>query len=71
MRRFVYASNLHDVDALKVNYANTFYISTLDRKRAVEIFSPLNPKMTGSYSYKNAGTAKISGERVRVVDSVR
>lgn len=56
------------VDALKVNYVNYFDVSALDRKRAVEIFSPLNPKMVGSYSYKSYGTAKVGGRDVRVIN---
>ena len=57
-----------DVDALKVKYANNFDVSALDRKRAVEIFSPLNPKMIGGYTYKSSGTTKIGGKNVRVID---
>lgn len=57
-----------DVDAFKVNYANNFDVSALDRKRAVEIFSPLNPKMIGGYTYKSSGTTKIGGKNVRVID---
>ena len=57
-----------DVDALKVNYANNFDVSALDRKRAVEIFSPLNPKMIGCYTYKSSGTTKIGGKNVRIID---
>ncbi|MDO4826864.1 MAG: hypothetical protein Q4B16_04825 [Bacteroidia bacterium] len=56
------------MNALKVNYANNFDVSALDRKRAVEIFSPLNPKMTGSYIYKSSGTAKLGGRNVRVIN---
>ena len=56
------------VDALKVNYVNYFDVSALDRKRAVEIFSPLSPKMVGSYSYKSYGTAKVGGRDVRVIN---
>ena len=50
-----------DEDALKSNYVDEFDVSALDRKRAVEIFSPLNPKMIGNYTYKSAGTAKVNG----------
>lgn len=62
--------HVEDIDAFKVNYVNSFDVSALDRKRAVEIFSPLNPKMTGAYSYKNSGTAVVNGRKVRVIDFV-
>ena len=55
-------------DALKVNYVSGFDVSALDRKRAVEIFSPLNPKMIDSYTYKKSGAAKIGGKDVRVIE---
>lgn len=55
-------------DALKVNYVSNFDVSALDRKRAVEIFSPLNPKMIDSYTYKKSGIAKVGGKEVRVID---
>ncbi len=66
--RVLSKDKLDDVDALKINYANSFDVSALDRKRSVEIFSPLNPKMVGSYSYKNSGTANVNGKNVRVID---
>ncbi len=55
-------------DALKVNYVSGFDVSALDRKRAVEIFSPLNPKMIDSYTYRKSGAAKIGGKDVRVIE---
>lgn len=55
-------------DAFKVNYVSNFDVSALDRKRAVEIFSPLNPKMIDSYTYKKSGIAKVEGKDVRVID---
>lgn len=58
----------NDEDAFKSDYANEFDVSALDRKRAVEIFSPLNPKMIGNYTYKSAGTSKVNGRNVRVID---
>lgn len=60
----------NDEDALKSNYVNEFDVSALDRKRAVEIFSPLNPKMIGNYTYKSAGTSKVNGSDVRVIDFI-
>ncbi len=62
--------HVDDIDAFKVNYVNSFDVSALDRKRAVEIFSPLNPKMTSAYSYKNSGTDVVNGRKVRVIDFV-
>lgn len=59
-----------DDDALKSNYVDEFDVSALDRKRAVEIFSPLNPKMIGNYTYKSAGTSKVNGSDVRVIDFI-
>lgn len=56
-----------DEDAFKVNYSSMFDVSALDRKRAIEIFSPLNPKMVGDYVYENGGKAKVGGKNVRVV----
>ena len=56
-----------DEEAFKVNYISEFDASALDRKRAVEIFSPLNPKMVGEYVYENAGKAKMGGKDVRVI----
>ncbi len=68
--RVISKDRMDDINALKVNYANSFDVLALDRKRAVEIFSPLNPKMTGAYSYKNSGTAVVNGRKVRVIDFV-
>ncbi len=56
-----------DEDAFKVNYVSEFDVSALDRKRAVEIFSPLNPKTVGDYIYEDAGKAKVGGKDVRVI----
>lgn len=66
--RIVSKDNLDDFDALKINYVNSFDVSALDRKRAVEIFSPLNPKMVGCYGYKNSGTSEVNSKKVRVID---
>ncbi len=68
--RVVSKDHVDDIDALKVNYVNSFDVTALDRKRAVEIFSPLNPKMTGAYNYKNSRTAVVNGRKVRVIDFV-
>lgn len=56
-----------DEDALKVNYSCEFDISALNRKRAIEIFSPLNPKMVGDFVYEDGGKDRLEGKDVRII----
>lgn len=58
------------LDTFKIEYVSRFDISALDRKRAVEIYSPLNPKMLNNFNYKNLGTKNIGGEDVRVIEFI-
>ncbi len=55
-------------DNFKIEYSDRFDISALDRKRAVEIYSPLNPKMLNNFNYKDLGAKNIDGEDVRVIE---
>lgn len=51
------------VNGLKVSYSSGFDVSAIDRKRTVEIFSPLNPKRVNDFTYEQPKRAQAGGLR--------